>query len=374
MARQTDRFYGTIRKSHRIISYVDVIGVDQEVRRLPALDGQVDADRTANYRRKMSASCIDPTGEITPRTEGELLTPYGTELRVYRGVQYSEDPEDVEVCSLGVFRLSRASITDSNGGSPVISLEAFDRSWSIARDKFKVPYVIASGTNVMTALKDIAKQTFPDCKFDTIGSSLTTVAPLLYDAGSDPWLAMTALAQSMGCQVYFDVEGRLAVLPPHDVNALPSPDFTYVEGEGCTMLDLSREYNAEGVFNGVIITGEAIGDSLPPVRGEAWDENPNSPTYRYGPYGEVPYFATDELAKTTAQAEAIAKATLASILGAASKITITGIVNPSYECNDIVRVTRARSGVDGLYSIDAFSVPLRTGTQSLTLREQRPTP
>lgn len=373
MARQTDKFYETIRGSHTVISWIDVISPDQETVRLPAIDGQVDVDRTAAFRRKISCQCIDPTGLITPRSQGEILTPYGTELRAYRGVRYGTGEEDYEVTSLGVFRLSRSSIADNNAGSPMIQLEGFDRSRTISRDKFKIPYVIPVGTSVMTELKNIAKQTFADVEFDTISSSVATTAPLLYEAGGDPWEAINALARSMGCEAYFDTDGRLAVLPPHDLNALPSPDFTYVEGEGSTMLDLTREYSDEGVYNGVIVTGESIGDQLPPVRGEAWDENPTSPTYRYGPYNEVPLFLTDNLAKTEEQCETIARSQLALILGAASRIAITGIVNPSYECGDIVRVKREKAKVDGLYSVEAFSVPLRSATQSLTLREQRPT-
>src|SRR5688500_1022813 len=319
MARQTDRFYRDIKKSHWVISWVDIITPDQEMIRLHAIDGQVDVDRTAAFRRKLSCNCIDPTGAITPRTEGEILTPYGTELRAYRGVRYSAAEDDYEVASLGVFRLSKSSITDNNAGSPTIQLEAFDRARTISRDKFKVPYVVATGTNAMTALKDIAKQTFADLEFDTITSPVTTTAPLLHEAGSDPWDATTKLAVSMGCEAYFDVDGRLAVLPPHDLNALPSPDFTYIEGENCTMLDLSREFNDEGVYNGVIVTGESVGDELPPVRGEAWDDNPTSPTYRYGPYGEVPTFITDNLAKTEEQAATIAQAQLSQILGSVSK-------------------------------------------------------
>lgn len=372
MGRQTDRFYESIKKSHRVISWVDVIAPDQEVVRLPALDGQVDVDRSAAVRRKLTASCIDPTGLVTPREKGELLTPYGTELRAYRGVRYGDDPDDYEVCPLGVFRLSKSGITDNNTGSPTISLEAFDYSRTISRDKFKTPYAIDANVNVMDALKDIVKRTFPDVQFDTISSVMTTVAPILYQANADPWEAVSFLARSMACEVYFDVEGRLVVAPPHDINALPSPNFTYVEGQSNTMLDLTREYSDEGVFNGVIVTGESMGDELPPVRGEAWDENPTSPTYRHGPYKEVPTFITDNLAKTEEECTAIAQSQLALVLGASAKLGATGIVNPSYECGDIVRVKRDKAKVDGLYTIDTFSVPLRSATQTLGMREQRP--
>lgn len=372
MARQTDRFYEAIRRSHTIISWIDVISPDSEMVRLPAVDGQVDVDGTAAFRRKLSCQCIDPLGIVTPRTEGELLTPYGTELRAYRGVRYSPEEDDYEVSPLGVFRLSRSSITDNNAGSPVIQLEAFDLSRTISRHKFKVPYVISADTNILSAIKDLVKRTLPEVEFNTISSEVATSSPLLYDAGGDPWEAIYTLAVSMGCEAYFDVEGRMCVLPPHDVNALPSPDFTYVEGQNCSMLDLSREYSDEGVFNGIIVTGESPGDQLPPVRGEAWDDNPTSPTYRYGPYGEVPGFISDNLAKTEEQCTTIAKAQLALILGASSKLNITGIVNPSYEAGDIVRVRRDKAKVDGLYMVDTFSVPLKSNTQPLSLREQRP--
>jgi hypothetical protein len=373
MGRQSDRFYDSLRKSHQVISWVDVIAPDQEVIRLPAIEGQVDADRTAAFRRKLAVRCVDPTGIITPRTKGEILTPYGTELRAYRGIRYSPAEDDWEVCPLGVFGLSRSSIVDNNTGSPVIQLEAFDRARNVSLDKFKDPYVIASNRNVMDELKNIVKMTFPGVGFDTITSTITTTSPQLYEAGGDPWEAVAKLARSLGCEAYFDVSGNLAVLPPHDINALPSPDFTYIEGQGNTMLDLGREYSDEGVFNGYIVIGESVGDQLPPVRGEAWDENPTSPTYRYGPYGERPGFITDNLAKTVEQCEAIARGQLNLVLGSASRLNATSVVNPSYECGDIVRVKRDKAKVDGLYVVDAFSVPLKANTQALALRELRPT-
>lgn len=371
MARQTDRFYREIRGSHKVVSYVDVVSPEQETIRLLATDGSVDCDKTAAIRRKCNISCVDPFGDLTPRKNGEILTPFGTEIRPYRGVEYEDGTQ--EICPLGVFRLSRATVTDSGGGSPVIGLEGFDRSRTISRAKFTSPYVISPGTNAITAIKAIVKRTFPEVEFDSISSSVATTAPLLYDAGSDPLEAIFKLATSVGCNAYFDASGRFAILPPHDINALPSADFTFIEGQGCTMLDLSREYSDEPGFNGYVVTGESVGDNLPPVRGEAWDDNPTSPTYRKGPYGEVPGFHTDNLAKTADQCKTIAKSLLADVLGFSSKLALTAWVNPSYEADDIVEVKRAKSAVDGIYSVDAFNVPLRANaTQSLTLRERYP--
>lgn len=370
MGTQTDRFYDEIKRSHTVISYVDVIAPDLETVRLTLIDGSVSCDRTAQVRRSMTASAVDPYGLITPRATGEVLTPYGTELRPYRGVQYSDGT--TEVCPLGVFRLSKSTITDGVNGTRDITLEAYDRSRTVSRDKFTSPYTVDSGTNVLTAIKNIIGRTFPDATYDAITTSLATTGPRLYDSGSDPWDAVTDLAKSMGCEIYFDVLGRVAVAPPPDINALPAPDFSYVEGDHCTMLDLTRVFSDEPGFNGVIVTGESPGDEKPPVRGEAWDMSPTSPTYRYGPYGEVPMFITDATVKTDEDAGKVALAQLALQLGFPSQLTVNAAVNPSYEAGAVVQVTRQVSGVDGLYVLDAFTVPFpASSTQALALRERR---
>lgn len=379
MASQTDRFYAEIRKSHTAVSYVEVVTPDLEVTRLPITDGAVDCDRTAQVRRHITLQAVDPTGRLTPRTTGEILTPYGTEVRAYRGVRYSDGTE--ELAPLGVFRLAMCTITAGTQGTVTIALEGYDRSRTISRDKFLTPYTVAADTNILAAIKEIVKRTFPDAQYDAVDTDLKVTAPMLFDTGSDPWDACTQLAKSMGCEIYFDVHGRLVIAPPPDIAALPAPDFSYIEGEGCTMLDLTRVFTDEPGFNGVVVTGESAGDEEPPVRAEAWDMNPSSPTYRYGPYGEVPYFVTDSVVKTEDDAATLAASQLALIIGYTSQLSINALVNPTYEGGDAVRVRRLQSGVDGLYVLDAFNVPLMTGAvggggtsyQTLTMRERRPT-
>ncbi|MFH8405582.1 DUF5047 domain-containing protein [Streptomyces sp. NPDC018019] len=368
--RASARLLKEIRRSHTVYAYVDVTSPTQQIRRLPATGGEVSVDRTAAVRRTCKATCVDPLGDLVPSGTDSLLTPYGTELRPYRGVRYADG--SVDVLPLGVFRLAKVSVSDATGGSPDIQLEAFDLSRTVARDKFISPYVIASGTNIIDAIKAILARTFPDLSYDAISTTRTTTAPRLYDVGDGPWEAVTELALSLGCDIYFDVEGWVVIAPPVDIDALPTPDFTYIEGEQCTMLDLSRVFTDEPGFNGVVLTGESPGDELPAVRAVAWDEEPTSATYHLGPYGEVPTFVTDQLIKTTEEAQATADQLLRNLLGFSAQLSITGIVNPAYEAGAVVEVVRERSHVSGLYAVDAFNVPLdRGGTQSLTLRQKR---
>lgn len=371
MGNMTDRFYRELRRSHTVVTYINVIAPDLESVRLKVVDGEVACDRTAQVRRSITVQAVDPEGELTPRAVGEILTPYGTEIRPFRGVRYDDGTE--EVAPMGVFRISTCTITEGIQGTANITIEAYDRSRTVSRDKFIVPYTVAAGTNCLTAIREIISRTFPDAEYDSITTTLTTTGPRLYDSGADPWEAVTELARSMGCEIYFDVEGRVAIVPPPDINALPAEEFQYIEGQGCTMLELTRLFTDEPGFNGVIVTGESPGDEEPPVRGEAWDVSPSSPTYRYGPYGEVPAFITDSVVKTQEECEAIAKAQLALALGFSSQLTVTAITNPSFEAGHTVRVKRIKSGIDGLYVLDAFTVPLllSNAQQVLTLRERR---
>lgn len=369
-SRATPRLLAEIRRSHRVYSYIDVISPTQETLRLPATGGEVSVDRTAEIRRACRATCIDPTGLLVPSSADSLLTPYGTILRPYRGVQYTDG--SIEVCPLGVFRLAKSAVDDSTGGSPDIKLEAYDLSRTVQRDKFVVPYVIPVGTNMIDAIKAILERTFPDLDYDAISTTRTTSAPKLYDVGDDPWKACTDLATSLGCEIYFNVDGWVVIAPPVDIDALPSPDFTYIEGQGCVMTNLSRVFTDEPGYNGVVITGESPGDELPPVRAVAWDEEPTSATYHLGPYGEVPMFITDQTIKTAEDAQSTADQLLRNLLGFSSGLSISGIVNPSYEAGHVVQVERQRSRVTGLYAVDAFNVPLRaTDLQNLTLRAKR---
>lgn len=370
MEAVTDLFLAEIRKSHTVYAYVDVTSPSQETFRLPVVGGDVDVDRSSAVRRRCSVHCIDPAGTLVPEAAESILTPYGTEIRPYRGVKYSDGT--VETVPLGVFRIAKVTVSDSIGGSPDIKLEAYDLSRTVSRDKFTSPYVIAVGVNILTAIRDILGRTFPDLTYDAISTTLITSSPSLYDVGDDPWDAVSTLASSMGCEIYFDVHGWVVIAPPVDIDALPSPHFTYIEGDKCTMLDLERVFTDEPGYNGVVVTGESPGDELPPVRAVVWDEEPSSATYHLGPYGEVPMFITDQVVKTVADAQAMASALLASQLGFSSQLNVSAVVNPAAECGDVIEVTRARSRVTGLYAIDSFNVPLAaSGVQSITVRQKR---
>lgn len=367
----SQRFLTEVRRSHHVVSYVDVVSPTNEVQRLTATGGNVQEDATADVRRRCSITCVDATGDLTPRGAEDLLTPYGTELRPYRGVRYDDGTE--ELMPLGVFRISQSDVDDSVGGSPDIRIEAFDRSRTIQRNKFVEPYVIEEGTNVVEAIKALVQRTFVDAEFDAISSTITTSGPTVFDTNTDPWQAIQTLAKSIGCEAFYDANGLFVIAPPVDIDAMPSPDFTFIEGHGCTMTNIATKFTDEA-FNGIVLTGESVGDEEEPVRAVVWDDEPTSPTYHLGPFGEHPEFITDQNVKTEAEAENAARALLQERLGATSQVSITAWPNPALYVGGVVEVRRERSGIDGLYVVDAVTTPLDAKTAgSYTVRQRRAT-
>lgn len=370
MENASDRFLEEVRRSHHVVSYVDVTSPTREMKRLSVTGGSVSEDATAEVRRRCSMNVVDATGDLTPKAVNDLLTPYGTELRPYRGVKYADG--EVEMMPLGVFRISQVDVDDSVGGSPDIKIEAYDRSRTVQRDKFIEPYTVEEGVNIVEAIKTIIARTFVDAEYDAISSELKTTAPVVYEADTDPWEAVTGLAQSVGCAIFFDARGRVVIAPPADIDALPAPAFSYVEGKGCTMTNLSSRFTDEPGFNGVVLTGESVGDEEKPVRAVVWDTEPTSPTYHLGPYGEVPMFVTDENVKTEADAQNAANSILQGQLGFSDQLEMAVWPNPALNAGDVVHVKRERSGVDGLYAVDSIETPMAAKDPgSVVVRKKR---
>ena len=370
----SDRFLEEIQTSHHVYSYVDVVGPNLETRRVEVVSGgsgtsSVTVDVTAQILRYCSITMTDSDGTL----EDFLVQP-GVEIIPFRGVMYSDDT--IEAVPLGVMRLASIDIQDNNNGlgAKDITVEGYDRSRTVSRDAFTTPYTIPSGTNILDAIKTILGRTFDGLDYDAMGTSLTTTAPKVYDAQSDPWQACQDLAQSMGCTIFFDVLGRVVVAPPTDIDALPSPAFEYIEGNGCQMIYLEKKYSDDPGYNGVVLTGESVGDSQPPVTSIQWDDEPTSFTYHNGPYGEVPFFVQDENVKTQSDADAAASSILKGMLGFSYQLTLTTLVNPALDITDVVYVKRDRANVNALYAVDGLVIPLSivdTTSATVTLRQKR---
>jgi hypothetical protein len=85
----------------------------------------------------------------------------------------------------------------------------------------------------------------------------------------------------------------------------------------------------------VVARGDATGE-LPPVQGIAYDSDPTSPTYWYGPFGQIPRFYSSSFITTTDQASAAASALLVQATGLPYTVSFESVPNPALEGYDVI--------------------------------------
>jgi hypothetical protein len=364
-------FKEAVRKSHSTVVKVEIYDTANGTILSTAspISGEVTIDNRRSIRRECSLEFVDTDGTLVPTNRiSSVLLPYNREVKIFRGIAFPDGTE--ELVPLGVFIITSVDITETSQGIKV-AIKGSDRSLILARAKFtNHEFYIADGTAKETAIENILKYRYPKVK--TIFPATNQVTTLLYptlDQSSDPWREALKIAESASMDLYFDENGIARMRP------IPDPDkgtavATYEDGSDSVLLQIARSLSIDESYNGVIYTGEGTNLSIG-VIGEAWDDNPSSPTYRKT-YGEVPLFKSSPTILTVGEAQEAAAAELKKVIGASEKITWDQIVNPAHDVYDLVKVTRSPVGVDKILMLDAVSIPLAsTGVMNAIGRSRR---
>lgn len=363
----SDTFLSSVRASHTVVVSVEVWYDGAKVATLTPVSGAVSIDSRRAVRRTLSLSLVDEDGTLVPdsRSTAGVLTPYGSEIVAYRGVQY--DDGSTELAPLGVFIVTDVSVSEGSGGREV-GVSGSDRALRISRNRLTSAYSIAAGTATDTAIADLLRDRWADVSVDLPAMGATTPAvSIVPGADSDPWKSAVELAEAAGWDLAFDADGvvRARVIPDP---AEDSPVAVYEDGSEAVLLEVARAWETGDAYNGVIASSEGS-DVDTPVRAEAWDDDPNSPTYRYGPFGQVPRFYSSSLIRSSDQATTVAASQLQKELGRAETVEWSQIVNPAHDVLDVVRIVRTGQALDALLVIDRLDVPLAaSGTMKAVAR------
>jgi hypothetical protein len=358
-----------IKASHTAIAGVDVLlsGVTQSTPNLRIIGGNVTVDKTNDVRRRCTVTLEDPTGALIPTSPSSLLTPYGNELRLWRGVTYVDGTS--EMVPLGVFRMATVRVRDS-GADVTIEVTGYDRARAVQRAKFTDTYSVAAGTDLATAIQALITSRVSGLTFSFANTTATTPG-VTYQAGDDPWKAARELATAGGYELFFDADG-ICVLRPEPDTSTAATVWDFTEGSTNTATSLDRAFTDENVYSDVIATGEGTG-VVPPVRGQARDTTTTSPTYYLGSFGDVPYFFSSPLMVSAAIATVTAAALLNRLVGFTDQVGFTAVPNPALDVSDVVTVTRQRLGLSAApYVVDRLTIPLDAKeTMSITSRLRR---
>lgn len=356
------------------------------------------ASVTGTYGELSAAVSVSTSTTFDPLVPGtgaaDPLNPYGNELRIWRGVEvesiipytyaalsavasdYAALAEEsptygglrragtvttvAEEIPLGVYVLTEFDATDA-GTQIALSIVGEDRSRRISRNRWTEPYRVASGTVASTAIRSILEDRWDDVEVLVSTTSAQTVGAVILgqETDNDPWRDAQRVAQAAGLDVSFDANGVAVITDVPSVEG-SSSDFTFTVGQDGVLLSLRRNANTNQTYNGVVVTGEGTSTD-PPVRAEVWDEDPTSPTYRYGPFGEVPRFYSSPLITTSTQAQSAGESILRKATGLREAIEWSFVTDPSVQAGDVALVVDAAARVSRVLVIDAVTIPLDVG-------------
>lgn len=342
----SEGFISTLRSSTmRVVTHVTAGDVTLDV-----VSGSVSMDATRDIGRTCTLE-LAPTIDRDLEALYSLVSAPGVELAVWRGLMVGGEPELVP---LGVFSTDTVSVAKGAGGT--VSWSGSDRSKKIARNRFIDPYVITAGTSLAAAGTALLQSRLPGVEVSFGNVTDTVAVNVAFEAGpsSDPWKVARQLFEDYGYDLRFSGLGAASaviVSDPTQENAV----FDFGTGQTNIVLDGTAETTLESVYNGVIAAGEGT-EITEPVRAVVWDDDPSSPTYYLGGYGQVPYFFSSPLITTTDQATRAASALLSRVKGRSQLLSWPSIVNPALEPLDVVTVTF--NGVTSALVLDALTVPL----------------
>jgi hypothetical protein len=359
----SDRFAASIVSSHDVATRCDVLDKTGRlvIAQLDVIGGNVSVDANRKTRRQTSLTLQDPSGNLVPDEVNDLLQPYsGHQIQLWRGISWRDGTE--ELFPLGTFEPYNPRTSDT-GDSLEITLDAYDRSKLISRIRWRNPYVIPSGGNVGTVIREALETRIPGMQYNFQPTNSTVPGAILGPtADHDPWEDLVKIAASDGMELFFDARG-VCVL-----RSIPDPDKDMVtkifdDGENSVVTSFRRENDASKMYTGIIVYSES--SELPkPIRVEVWRKDTDL---------RIPYFLPTGLIQNEAQARATGAALLRRVGRAEFSCEITAIPDPRIEDGDVVRVTRERARLDNPFVISGITIPLDADSEMTVSTELRRT-
>lgn len=309
--------------------------------------GSVAVDGKSAARRKLSAKVV--ASHTSP-----TVSPISGEVQAW--IVLVDDPSGREYeIPVGTFVLT--DVKEDGNGSVTISGE--DR-WRRVQDA-RLPSPVTTSGSTITAITSLLRGA-DDRITVVVDPGVPTDAThqaSTWDRDRDK--AVTELATSIGCTVFFDPLGvaHISQLPSLDDDAY----WTIGTGMGGARLGRARGISRERTYNAVVVTGDTAGQ-VPPVSAFVTDNDQLSPTRYGGPFGRRPRFYTSSLVTTQAQASDTASRMLASARGIARTLTVDALAHPGLDAWDVISV-ETDPGIYGRYLVGSFTLPLGLGSISI---------
>lgn len=285
-----------------------------------------------------------------------LLTPYGNELRAFKGIELGDGSLRF------VWPIFRGLIrTVGDGGDGTVQVVAADRAQQVVDAGFEVPQSSHIGSRVSTEVQRLIGEAVLDATFRVEGDFPVPVPELTWEY--DRARGVDEMCEAVGAIWYPDAAGEF-LMRPVPWTVVPPEVFDISDGPGGVVTSATGEISNEGVYNSVTAVGERA-DGSDPVFGNV----KNLPSY-LGPLG--PRFKLLRLNTPTTDGGALgaARAYLKRSAGLAEQWSWSQTIDCALELGDAVNLNTRRRTTPVLQIVSAFSYPLQaSGQMTVTGRQ-----
>jgi hypothetical protein len=344
IAPQTSSYRQALAATHNAYSRVELwkSGIKQEEfnqgdpanaadwRRPVFFTGSVRATLASRVARTLTMNVPD---WLYPFDDSDLLDPFGTHLRCFRGIRYGDGSVD----EFPIFSGPLKRVTPQQGG--VAQVSAADLANEVILAGFIGPSQSDVDADVVTEFKRLVTGGYPAAVFGPCDTFPNTVPSLSYD--TDRGAALDALAKASGAFWYPLADGRFVIrripwtvplsMQPLRMGSGDEPDLA---GAG-TVTSAWPDRGNDGVYNRLTVSVERP-DGSGPVFATVQDNDPASKTYIGGPYGVKAATIRLTTADNAATALSAAKAAFARAKARTEAWRINCVPDASIELGDAI--------------------------------------
>lgn len=334
---------------------------------LPINSGSVRATLQSRVTRTLSGFTVP--AQYFPRTASDPLTPFGSELRIFRGVSLG----GITTHPSYVWPVFRGPITDVGWqtGSGV-SVSAVDRAGDVADSAFLTPVSVAQGDLLHARVREFISEADEGAVFDTFTLQDRVLPTLTWD--EDRGRALDDLAGAAGGFWYALADGRYTLRPVPWVYSDGVVDLT-IGPDSPILRSAGISFSRENVYNVVVARAERT-DGSAPARYVAYVSDPGSPIRFNGPFGRRPVHHSVQASGNAAGLQLVAETLRQRSQALAETWSATIVPFPPLELGDLLYLDV--EGPDGLRRrgkqvVAGFNLPLTAdGDMSLDLRALMP--
>jgi hypothetical protein len=272
---------------------------------------------------------------------------------------------------LGYFRIDEPEQEDAPDG-PIV-LAGSDRMAGIVEAQFLRPRQWGAGTALGDIVDELILEIYPSAtiEWDDDTDTVLLVRDILEKR--ERYQLLDDLIRAHAKVWYWDHRGVLVIRTAPDESE-PVFDIECARGGGAVLgiqssgvlTKLSRSLSRIGTRNAVVVNGMGPDTQTTPAFAVAIDANPESPTYFYGRFGQVPRFYTSQFITDDAQASSAARALLLQQAGLPYTVNLELTPNPALEPWDPVTVRAAAHEATERHVLAVLTIPLDASGPPMT--------